>query len=326
MRALDRQWPLEQISKGEARVVPERSVRAGAKFNDLFFGTASGISRNASRYLRSGVARQNNFVFKKSLDRISRHRGSHLSDRDILFAAGPVFRFLMQLKRNWKGLILSCGGLSSSVHFQKSPKSSLKNQCYVIRNSKGATVDLSQLHQPRNLNKSEIKNQLEKLVPYERKLMAVVIEHIAEVERRRLYLEWDFTSLYEYLTRGLGYSESAAYRRIQAARAMIQMPELKQELENGLLNLSQISLAQTAIKQEQKQNGEVSLEDKRDLFSEISKKTTQETRKILDETFELPIQAYPTERHRHDDSLDLHLNFKKDAKADLLRVREIFRI
>ncbi len=185
-------------------------------------------------------------------------------------------------------------------------------------------MDLSQLNHPRNLNKDEVKTQLERLVPYERKLIAVVIEHIAEVERRRLYLEWDFTSLYEYLTRGLGYSESAAYRRMQAARAMIQMPEIKEELENGSLNLSQISLAQTAIKQEQKKNGSVSLEEKRELFSEISNKTAQETQKILDETFELPIQPNPAERHRRDDSLDLQLNFQKEAKEDLLRVREIY--
>ncbi len=185
-------------------------------------------------------------------------------------------------------------------------------------------MDLSQFNQPRNLNKGEVKTQLERLVPYERKVIAVVIEHIAEVERRRLYLDWDFTSLYEYLTRGLGYSESAAYRRMQAARAMIQMPEIKEELEKGSLNLSQISLAQTAIRQEQKKKGSVSLEEKRELFSEISNKTAQETLKILDETFELPIQPNPTERHRRDDSLDLQLNFQKEAKKDLLRVREIY--
>ena len=99
---------------------------------------------------------------------------------------------------------------------------------------------------------AEMKTRLEKLAKADRRISVMVIEHIAECERRKLFLDWGFTCMYDYLTKELQYSEGSAYRRLQAARALIQMPELKIELESGAINVSQVSEAQCRIKKEEK--------------------------------------------------------------------------
>ena len=50
-----------------------------------------------------------------------------------------------------------------------------------------------------------------------RRIEAELVAHIAEVERRGLYRDEGFSSMFGYVTGVLGLSESAAYRRIRAA-------------------------------------------------------------------------------------------------------------
>jgi len=95
--------------------------------------------------------------------------------------------------------------------------------------------------------------QLGKLAKAERELTAEVIESIAEVKRRRLYISEGCTSLYDYLTRRLGYSPASAQRRIEAARILEDVPELKDDLKSGELNLSQVSVIAQGFRQQQQQ-------------------------------------------------------------------------
>lgn len=174
----------------------------------------------------------------------------------------------------------------------------------------------------KNLSKEELKMRLEKLVRHERKVTATVLEHISEVERRRLYLDWDFSSMYEYLIRGLGYSEGAATRRLQAARALNQVPEIRSQIESGSLSLSQIARVQCVINHERKLNGPVSVETKKEIFAEILNKSAIQTDKILDRRFESP----PTpaiERHKHDDSVELTVRIPKAVYDKMTRVKEV---
>lgn len=58
---------------------------------------------------------------------------------------------------------------------------------------------------------------------------------------RRTYLEWGFSSMFDWLVRGFGYSNAAAYRQIEAARLMKAVPEISSKLETGQVNLSTMS-------------------------------------------------------------------------------------
>lgn len=63
----------------------------------------------------------------------------------------------------------------------------------------------------------ELCHRLEVLVARERGLTCEIVLHLVEAGRCRLHCKAGYSSLFDYYTRGLGYSESAAGRRIRAA-------------------------------------------------------------------------------------------------------------
>jgi hypothetical protein len=79
------------------------------------------------------------------------------------------------------------------------------------------------------------------LVTSEREATARVLHHLKEIDRRKLFSEMKFTSLFDYCVRELGYSEASAYRRIVAARLLAEIPEIDEKIETGALTLTNIS-------------------------------------------------------------------------------------
>lgn len=80
------------------------------------------------------------------------------------------------------------------------------------------------------------------LAAAEREASASVVAHLAEVDRRRLYLGEGFGSLFTFCTGALGMAEGSAYNRIEAARAVRRLPILLDELSSGALNLTTLRL------------------------------------------------------------------------------------
>jgi hypothetical protein len=83
---------------------------------------------------------------------------------------------------------------------------------------------------------------IEALAAGERESTVAVVAHLAEVDRRRLYLGEGYGSLFSYCTGGLRMAESSAYNRIEAARAVRRLPLLLDELASGALNLTTLRL------------------------------------------------------------------------------------
>ena len=98
-----------------------------------------------------------------------------------------------------------------------------------------------------NLNKltdQSLHQLLQDFVRQERTLVTKVLEHLQEVERRRLYSDFKRSSLFDYAVKELGYSEDQAHRRIQAMRLMKTLPEVKEKLNSGALSLTNAAKAQ----------------------------------------------------------------------------------
>ena len=122
----------------------------------------------------------------------------------------------------------------------------------------------------------------EKLVRLERRITVRLIEHLQEVDRRRLHLQRGVSSLYDYLIRGLGYSGGAAHRRIQAMEVCRDLPEVTHKIESGQINLTQAMQLQGQLEKEERLSGqEVAPEVKRELLSRIEGLSTRETEKVL---------------------------------------------
>ena len=62
---------------------------------------------------------------------------------------------------------------------------------------------------------------------------AVVLDHIAEFDARKLYLPAAYTSMFAYCLGELHLSEDAAYKRIQAARAGARFPAIFDAVAEG---------------------------------------------------------------------------------------------
>jgi hypothetical protein len=80
------------------------------------------------------------------------------------------------------------------------------------------------------------------LVRAERAASAEVIEHLVEIDRRRLYLDQACGSLYSYCQERLGYSEDESHTRVRVARLAQKLPSVLEELRNGAIHLTGLFL------------------------------------------------------------------------------------
>jgi RNase P subunit RPR2 len=78
-----------------------------------------------------------------------------------------------------------------------------------------------------NLNDQNLLSNTKNLVQKEREILSQVLEHLQEIARRRLYSDLGCSSLFDYCTKELKYSPAQAYRRIDAMRVSIRLPQIK---------------------------------------------------------------------------------------------------
>jgi 5-methylcytosine-specific restriction endonuclease McrA len=99
-----------------------------------------------------------------------------------------------------------------------------------------------QTYRLEHLDNETLRGDLHHHVAEERPHTAVVIAHIAEFDARRLHLAEAYPSMFAYCVGELGFSEDAAYKRIQAGRAARRFPRLFVDVAEGRLHLSAVCL------------------------------------------------------------------------------------
>lgn len=90
------------------------------------------------------------------------------------------------------------------------------------------------------LSDAELEVRLKRLTGIERKALALLLNHLGEFDKRRLHVDRGYPSLFAYCINVLGYSEQAAYKRIQAARAASELPEILTKIADGDLTLTAV--------------------------------------------------------------------------------------
>ncbi|MBS1971313.1 MAG: HNH endonuclease [Bdellovibrionales bacterium] len=166
-----------------------------------------------------------------------------------------------------------------------------------------------------NLSKipsAEILFRLERLTKSERKITHLVLWHLVEMDNRKLYLELNYDSLYQYLTKHLAYSESAAYDRIQAMRVLRQAPQVASKIEEGSLNLTQLVRVEQSLKQEKRLGKEVSKDQVFDLLNKVENKTSFETEQIIACELRQAPKTYQKVKPQSDKSIRLELTLSKE--------------
>lgn len=112
------------------------------------------------------------------------------------------------------------------------------------------------------------------LVSKEREVLVKLLHYVKEIDSRKLYSDLGYSSLFSYMTKGLGYSESAAGRRIQAARLLKSHPEIESKIEKGSLNLTNLNQVAFVLKNE-------TLVDQKDFLAKIEGLSSVDTKKEI---------------------------------------------
>jgi len=97
------------------------------------------------------------------------------------------------------------------------------------------------------IENNKLLEQIRSLNEKENKLKVMVLMYLREMDRRRLYLELGYPSMFVFCTEHLGYSRSAACRRIKAARCIGKYPEAGVMLQKGEASVSTLAMIAGAI-------------------------------------------------------------------------------
>ncbi len=121
------------------------------------------------------------------------------------------------------------------------------------------------------LSDSELDTKLMTLVGKERSVTLQAIDHLNELERRGLFRDLGYASLFDYCTRRLCYSESSAYRRISGARCIKEFPQLRELFLRGEVNLCTIAVAANSLREKQTTVAEIAGKSKREVERIVAK-------------------------------------------------------
>jgi hypothetical protein len=147
----------------------------------------------------------------------------------------------------------------------------------------------------KSLSDSQLMQKTESLVKEERQALTNLLHHFREIERRRLYCDYQYSSLHKMLVGYYGYSDDEAYRRTSAMKLLKELPEVEDKINHGELSLSHLGLAQTFFQKESKiQNAKISNDKKLEILSQISEQPLREAKRIV------LSQSSAPEEHRPD--------------------------
>lgn len=176
------------------------------------------------------------------------------------------------------------------------------------------------MHALKKLTHSELLEKTKTLVAEERRLLTQVLHHLAEIERRRLYAEQGYPSLFEYCVKALGYSEGASARRIAAMRLLKEMPEIEQDLTDAKLNLSSVSLFQGFLKREKKT---YTKDEKREILNSLKQKSYRESEKVLAAISPESVMPQQRERVVAPDKTEIKFIADDELMAMIQRFKEL---
>jgi hypothetical protein len=126
----------------------------------------------------------------------------------------------------------------------------------------------------KNIYQHETHLKLINLARVERETLAEILELLRHNFKLKIFAKMGYSHITKYMVKELKYSESAAWRRWNALKLTEELPEAKDLINSGEINLSTINKLSTHMKSE-------SIEKKREALSLIKNKTQDQAEKDL---------------------------------------------
>lgn len=136
------------------------------------------------------------------------------------------------------------------------------------------------------LTNSALHHTAVSLAKDERQKSIQVIQILREVGRRSMHLEMGYRSLHDYAERALGYSHTAAHRRVSAAQVIESLPKAEQDktiqaLESAKTNLTTLVAAKSFFYQEKKSQITYTPTQRAEVIKKLESKSHYEVQKTL---------------------------------------------
>ncbi len=175
------------------------------------------------------------------------------------------------------------------------------------------------------LTDDELLTQVKKSAANERLASAQLVQDLAEVDRRFLFAKFGFDSLFRFCVVKLKMSDAQAARRVNAARLLQSIPQLKVQIETGEVAVTAASQLHSYCKREARAGNPVSSQKKNDLLEQIKSKSTRDVEKILAAKSSLPA-SLPKDREKTltQEFTELRLIADCETMANVKRLREIW--
>jgi len=129
-----------------------------------------------------------------------------------------------------------------------------------------------------NYNDRRLDHETGRFVRREKECTHIVLLHLKEIRRRRLYHDLNFQTLHEYCVGRLGYTDGEAHYRISAMKLMQDSPKIERAIENGSLPLTNALIANNFISGKDRAT---STREKENVVLKILGKSAREAREIL---------------------------------------------
>ena len=121
-----------------------------------------------------------------------------------------------------------------------------------------------------HLSDTEVHVKVKKDYGNERHSTAATIRSLAEVEKRGIYREAGFSSLFLYARDYVGLSDGDAYRYDKAAKCLLRSPEVYEQLQVGEVSLSSLTEVSRVL----------TAENQAEVLKEIQGKSKREVERI----------------------------------------------
>ena len=173
------------------------------------------------------------------------------------------------------------------------------------------------------LSNDELELSLGNHVARERHSLDQIYEHINEIYRREIHLTQSYGSMKNYLVKKWNYSERDAYRKIDGARLLKDVPELSQQIQTGKINADCIGELSRAVKEKERATGEkVSPTQKTELVALISGKSVNESQQVLAQVLDIKVKEFDSKRVQKDNSVRLEGSICPEVYEQFKRCQE----
>jgi 5-methylcytosine-specific restriction endonuclease McrA len=169
-----------------------------------------------------------------------------------------------------------------------------------------------------SLSSETLLSKTKNLVAQERNLTAQILHYLSEIQRRRLYSELGYSSLFIFCVKHLGFTESQTQRRIEAMRAIREIPQIEEKIKDGTLSLTALAQAQSYFRQ-----NETPQDKKIEVLEKLENKSTRECEKVLLELS--PKQEPPKEKLRQVTGahVQITVSISNELQAKLEKIKNL---